>query len=850
MQQRGVLSRFCITALLALAFAHPPSASQEQPPRFRAEAQVIEVDVIVKDASGRFVEGLTRDDFEIYEDGRPQHIDSAFLVRSSAAAEPTAVQRAGAARAPRLFVLLFDQHHMPPGSFKRLQEATIAFLRDRFEPGDVSGIVAGGRMLNDRLTTDREELIATVSRLKPSGERAARFFDLNEWPRFLNDVEAVRVNSGDAEAIRQVVTRASADQPGGRFDAEGAARAKAAKFVSEMRTSALETLRTLETVAAGLRRFPGRKTLIVVTSGFFIDETWARLPAIVGRAARSGVTIYTIDARGLDRRAGGRDVTSGALATSDMRALTAFDNWQDAPNSLAVDSGGFVVRNTNDVGRAFTEIAEDTSTYYVLGYSPATPFDGKYRSIEVRVRRRGVTVRARKGYLAEAGPTTVTNSAAGRAPDSSPATATVLDVARAPMIRARLEALRHEAAALAPAIDALLSTAPRKALAALQRQDDASHRGAVDLLAGLAQFAVRDDEGAVAALTRAVESLPKDPLPSFVLGWVHSTAGRDREAAGAYRNTAVVDPGSIPAHLALADTYLRMSQPQLAIQALRAGLAANPDSAELKTRLAALERESPDSAAAAAPAEIISAPAAERDGSAENAAATVPPAVRPRAAPAERVVQLAPVGIRGASTSATEGWMAYERGDVTAAARLLTEAAAESDAAPWVHYALGFARLAGSDTAGAARAWEQVRQAAPDFQPVYLDLADAYMQLRAEGTAVAVLREAQRRWPTEAEVHNALGVVQVRRGAIDDAVESFRAAVTNAPEDPLGYFNLGRTYHLRFLKSRRYNREMRRWFANEEDRTRAIEAFEKCIDLDGTYSAAARDAVAALQWQP
>ena len=73
----------------------------------------------------------------------------------------------------------------------------------------------------------------------------------------------------------------------------------------------------------------------------------------------------------------------------------------DTINSLAVDTGGRVIFNTNNIGDALDEIAADTNVYYVLGYQPANlRYDGKYREIEVRVKRPGVTVRARKGYLA------------------------------------------------------------------------------------------------------------------------------------------------------------------------------------------------------------------------------------------------------------------------------------------------------------------------------------------------------------------------------------------------------------------------------------------------------------------
>lgn len=586
-----IIFRPLVCAALLLQQGTAPQKPQQ--PVFRGEAQTVEVDVIVRDAAGRFVEGLTHDDFEIEEDGRPERVDTAFLVRGpmTRAASPESAaataEAAPVAQARRLFILVFDDQHMPPGAFKQLQAAAESFLRETFQDTDIGGIVAGGRMLDNRLTSRREELLQAARRLKPSGERAARIFDLNDWPRFVNEVEAVRVEAGDAEVLRQVVMRAQQDQPGGRFEADGAIRAKAARITSEMRASALQTLDTLDTLATGLGRLPGRKTVVFLTSGFYINEAWAKLPEIVGRAARGRVAFYTIDARGLDRTAGGRDIRDGQFSETDARPLTAFDTWEDAPNSIAVDSGGLVLRNTNDFRNAFAEIAADTSTYYVLGYVPSVAPDGTFRRIDVRVRRSGVTVRARKGYIADARQFTSTRPQA-----PAPPAAMVVEVGRAPLIRARLEQLRADAAALGPAIDALLAAAPRETLASLARLD-APAPAAADLLAGLAHFALRDGDRAVTALTRAVTALPDDPIPSFVLGWVHSTARRDREAVSAYRNAAVVAPAFVPAHLALADAYLRLAQQALAVQALRAGLAANPASTELQTRLQALEKRPP-----------------------------------------------------------------------------------------------------------------------------------------------------------------------------------------------------------------------------------------------------------------
>lgn len=385
-----------IVALAAALYAHAaPRSSAQQPPVFRSGTDLVQVDVIVENRDGRFVDGLNAEDFAVLEEGQPQKIQTFTVVRRSGPAAPDA-----AAPVRRTFVLLFDTEHLSPGAFKRVQSAAETFLTREFGPSDVGGVVVNGTMANGRLTSDREELLKAVRQARPGQAQRWRLLELREWPRFISEVEAVRVYVGDEQALRQVVARAGVDESSGMVDAEGPARQKAARIVAAMRTSAGRTLQALDTLARGLGRLEGRKTVIFLSEGFWIEESWARLQQITGAAARSGVTIYSIDARGTSRTAAGRDIGDGAFSDTDMHPLGVYDTWTDAPNSLAIDTGGFVVRNTNAFGKALTEIAEDTGTYYILGYVPARPAaDTRFRSIEVKVHREDVTVRARKGYI-------------------------------------------------------------------------------------------------------------------------------------------------------------------------------------------------------------------------------------------------------------------------------------------------------------------------------------------------------------------------------------------------------------------------------------------------------------------
>jgi tetratricopeptide (TPR) repeat protein len=150
----------------------------------------------------------------------------------------------------------------------------------------------------------------------------------------------------------------------------------------------------------------------------------------------------------------------------------------------------------------------------------------------------------------------------------------------------------------------------------------------------------------------------------------------------------------------------------------------------------------------------------------------------------------------------------------------------------------------------AAAAWEHVRAGSPDFEPVYLDLVDAYLQLREHDHAIRIARAAIERWPADPEPPNALGVVQTVRGALDDAVKSFQSAVAIAPDDTTGYFNLGKALELRYFRSRRYVQQLRAWVANDRDRDASIANYQRYLEMGGPYADAARSGLERLKWMP
>lgn len=208
------------------------------------------------------------------------------------------------------------------------------------------------------------------------------------------------------------------------------------------------------------------------------------------------------------------------------------------------------------------------------------------------------TVRARGEIVAER--TRQVEVLAGNAPvavaaivdgPASSLTVSPIDIVQGELGQRYVGVLAHVATGTPAAPAAAHAVASRWEEAGLQLQRLKADEGfATQGLTGLALFVREDYAAGAAALANALKADPTSALTAFFLGWAREGAGDPRGALSAWRSAAHLDPTLLSAHLALADGYLRLSNPALAVQALKAGLAANPGSPELQTRLAQLER--------------------------------------------------------------------------------------------------------------------------------------------------------------------------------------------------------------------------------------------------------------------
>jgi VWFA-related protein len=448
--RRPVLAALVLVAALpARAVPAPPSA-----PVFPEQTDLVVVDVVVADKKGKPVTGLRVEDFTVLDERQPQPIVSFEAVQTP----PSAAGTAGAAAAPRprlvsneqpvdrsgrTFTIVFDNVHLTPLHAYRAKQAIGAFLETGVRDGDRVSLVAtgGGAWWSTRMPAGRADLLSVLKGLE---SRRVRDATTREQ---VTDFEAVRIHLYQDRMVGQRVSR--------RFEQLGVVmsqserqrdmreiylpgvnsplvEARAAEAYQQLRRRLNVTLAALERSLAALAGSRGRKGLVLVSEGFVLDPNLDGFKKVVDAARRANVALYFVDTRGLE----GLTSTFGAQleAPPDVRDYGAMwaDTSQDAEGAemLAVDTGGFAVRSTNDVAGGLSRIARESESYYLIGFTPpAGPRDGRFRRLEVKVRGKGVVVRARKGYYAPNDAATAPATVAGAADTPAATTPGTADAA-------------------------------------------------------------------------------------------------------------------------------------------------------------------------------------------------------------------------------------------------------------------------------------------------------------------------------------------------------------------------------------------------------------------------------------
>ena len=383
----------------------PPATQQDaqKQPTFKSSINFVRVDVIISDNKGNPVLDLKQEEFSVFEDGKPQNVETFSVVKIDPLDQvegPTNgeirtsldEEREAARPEVRLFVILLDDYHVRRGNDMAVRRPLIDFIENQLAPADMVAVMYPLTPVSDiGFTRSRSRLISAISNFE------GRKF--NYTPRNRFEEQYAQYPAATVERIRNQVTMSALKAAAVRMGSLREGR-KSIIFVSEGFTSSLPPQ-----LADPNAQFPGmgnpnRRNPQARTDDRYdmaaMTDMFNDMREVFSTANRQNTSIYAVDPRGLG--AFEYNINEGVGLTQDANQLKSAI---DTLHTLANNTDGRAIVNRNDLAAGMKQIMRDSSGYYLLGYtSSRAPTDGKFHEIKVQVKRRGVDVRARKGYWA------------------------------------------------------------------------------------------------------------------------------------------------------------------------------------------------------------------------------------------------------------------------------------------------------------------------------------------------------------------------------------------------------------------------------------------------------------------
>lgn len=416
------------------------SPTQDQSDVVRVYTDLVQTDVTVFDKQGHFVNGLRREDFELKIDGKVRPIEFFEPVKEGGANEETQLatargnslsNRNPAAPAPldrgRTIFFYVDDLHLGPGSLKATQQLITEFIDKEMSQNDEAAITSSSGQIGflQQLTDNKSVLRAALQRVKP---RSYSVRDFDRPP--MTEYQGLLITNHDREVSDFFVTETMRQNPGvTREMATHMVTARAGMVSQQAANVTRNTLIGLEGLVRSSSRLSGRKLVFFISDGFFLEsrvsDSMDKVQRIASAAARSGVVIYSFDARGLvasltDASTESASDVSGTLQRASSGELLAS---QDSLNALARDTGGRAVFNTNELKPGLKNALKETAVYYLLAWKPdpETKSSGRFRRIEVKLLDKpDLTVRLRRGFF-DVEPEPLATNATSKSKDSKPA---------------------------------------------------------------------------------------------------------------------------------------------------------------------------------------------------------------------------------------------------------------------------------------------------------------------------------------------------------------------------------------------------------------------------------------------
>jgi VWFA-related protein len=387
---------------------------------FKLRVNLVQVHVIVRDNANKTVGNLTKDDFQLFDNGKLQPISTFGIEtaksrqeRADAAAKTQSseggIPAAGSIVLPERFVAMtFDDVHLNMEDAVTVRVAAGKFI-DGMTPVDRVGIFSTSGQTTQDFTSDKEALKHTLLSLMPRNLAGSHTNDCPDVSHYMADqIE----NKSNAQALAVVVQETLQCMFGGNPQELSAAQSMAQAAVMQALSAGEAnnnfTYRELDDVLRLLSGRPGERILLLASPGFLLTTQMQDANGIVERANRANIVINTLDARGLYAPDIGGDISQ----TNSDTALTAgfkstYRLSEQSENAyvlmdFAYGTGGTFFHNSNDLEGGLKLAGGVPEVSYVLGFSPPNQkMDGTYHTIKVKLAgKQKYAIQARRGYYA------------------------------------------------------------------------------------------------------------------------------------------------------------------------------------------------------------------------------------------------------------------------------------------------------------------------------------------------------------------------------------------------------------------------------------------------------------------
>jgi VWFA-related protein len=433
-----------------------PSANRDQAQfNLRVTSNLVVVRVVVRDAQGKPVEGLHKDDFQLFDRGKLQNItqfdvETSELPPNTSGREASttpghAISQPQPALPGKFLALYFDDLDISDADMMISREAADRYIAANLKPKDRVGIFVSGKMLSD-FTADPKQIHDALSKLQSSSRLLTRDHgcpDLSDYQayeitQFANDTNIAAWKVALDEAFRRGCGGRSADRsPTGDIGEAPAAISPgtspsssaamistlqpastgaetypiltmARRIVEQSRIQALSNLEQLEHVVSYISKMPGQRTVLMVSPGFLSLTEQHRLDHVIDQALHSQVVISSLDPRGLALLMREVDVSNnytpstGAIAAEHSVDFAREGAATDVLAEVAYGTGGEFFHNDNDLKTGFARLG-GASVSYILAFAPSdTKRDGKFHAVKVSLveKHKGASIQARRGYFA------------------------------------------------------------------------------------------------------------------------------------------------------------------------------------------------------------------------------------------------------------------------------------------------------------------------------------------------------------------------------------------------------------------------------------------------------------------